>query len=237
MVLDLKKPFKLVNQVRIDETPQHDAVREALVNCLVNTDYYQSWSVVIKKYPDKSVMENPGSIIIGKKQMMKGGISQPRNKGLFKMFNLIGLGEHAGSGVPDIYKAWRDAGLPPPVIEERFGEGIPDRTFLVLPLTSNKNLGTSLGTNLGTSLGTSLGTNLGTNDEADDDSAKKVLLLKYCDEPRSKREIQEYLGITSERYVRQMLIYPLLESGALVRTIPDKPKSPKQKYVRRGDRI
>ena len=111
--------------------------------------------------------------------------------------------------------------MPPPVIEERFGEGIPDRTFLVLPLTSNKNLGTSLGT----------------NDEADDDSAKKVLLLKYCDEPRSKREIQEYLGITSERYVRQMLIYPLLESGALVRTIPDKPKSPKQKYVRRCDRI
>ena len=105
MVLDLKKPFKLVNQVRIDETPQHDAVREALVNCLVNTDYYQSWSVVIKKYPNKIVMENPGSIIIGEKQMMKGGISQPRNKGLFKMFTLIGLGEHAGSGVPDIYKA------------------------------------------------------------------------------------------------------------------------------------
>ena len=32
--------------------------------------------------------------------MLKGGISQHRNKGLFKMFNLIGLGEHAGFCVP-----------------------------------------------------------------------------------------------------------------------------------------
>ena len=66
LLLDLKKPFKLVNQVRVDETPQHDAVREALVNCLVNTDFYQGWSVVIEKYPDKIVMANPGTIITGK---------------------------------------------------------------------------------------------------------------------------------------------------------------------------
>ena len=96
LVLDLKKPFKLVNQVRVDETPIHDAVREALVNCLVNTDFYLPWNVIIEKYPDKIIMANPGTIIIGKNQMLKGGISQPRNKGLFKMFNLIGYGEQCG---------------------------------------------------------------------------------------------------------------------------------------------
>ena len=134
LLLDLKKPFKLVNQVRVDETPLHDAVREALVNCLVNTDFFQPWSVVIEKYPDRIVIANPGTIITGKKQMLKGGISQPRNKGLFKMFNLIGFGEHAGSGVPDIYKAWRDEGLGEPIVEEQFGGGYPDRTTLTLPL-------------------------------------------------------------------------------------------------------
>ena len=61
----------------------------------------------------------------------------PRNKALFKMFNLIGLGEHAGSGVPDIYKAWHDAGLSEPVVEENFGGGNPDRTILTLPLVSD----------------------------------------------------------------------------------------------------
>lgn len=140
LVLDLKKPFKLVEQIRVDETPQHDAVREALVNCLVNTDFYQPWNVIIEKYPDKIVMANPGTIITGKKQMLKGGISQPRNKGLFKMFNLIGLGEHAGSGVPDIYHAWKDAGLDAPIVEEHFGGGEPDRTILTLPLVPSSSL-------------------------------------------------------------------------------------------------
>ncbi len=81
-------------------------------------------------------MANPGTILTGKYQMLKGGISQPRNKGLFKMFNLIGYGEHAGSGVPDIFKVWRDEGLNEPVVEEMFGGGVPDRTILTLPLKS-----------------------------------------------------------------------------------------------------
>lgn len=45
------------------------------------------------------VIENYGSIIIGKAQMLKGGISEPRNKVIMKMFNLIHVGERAGSGV------------------------------------------------------------------------------------------------------------------------------------------
>ena len=117
----------------------HDAVREALVNCLVNTDFYQPWNVIIEKYPDRIILANPGTIIAGKNQMLKGGISQPRNKGLFKMFNLIGYGEHAGSGVPDIFKAWKDAGLAAPMVEEMFGGGTPDRTVLTLPLDSNNS--------------------------------------------------------------------------------------------------
>ena len=222
LLLELKKPFRLVDHVRVEETAQHDAVREALVNCLVNTDFYQSWSVVVEKYPDKIVFANPGTIITGKKQMLKGGISQPRNKGLFKMFNLIGLGEHAGSGVPDIFTAWNDAGLDEPVVDELFGGGNPDRTILTLPLASSKNLGTNLGTSLGTDLGT-----------AETESETKSQLLEFCSEPRSKAEIQEQLGIKSERYVRQILINSLLESGELIRTIPDKPNSPKQRYVRK----
>ena len=74
---------------------------------------------------------------VAKNQMLKGGISQPRNKGLFKMFNLIGYGEHAGSGVPDIFQAWKDAGLDAPIVEEMYGGGTPDRTILTLPLDSN----------------------------------------------------------------------------------------------------
>jgi predicted HTH transcriptional regulator len=89
---------------------------------------------VIEHYPDRIVMANPGTIIPGKAQMLKGGISEPRNKNLFKMFNLIGVGEHAGSGVPDIYDVWKTEGLMEPTVEEQFGADVPDRTTLTLPL-------------------------------------------------------------------------------------------------------
>ena len=40
--------------------------------------------------------------------ILKGGISDSRNKVLMKMFNMIGIGERAGGGVPDIYSVWKD---------------------------------------------------------------------------------------------------------------------------------
>ncbi len=60
---------------------------------------------------------------------MVGGESDPRNKALMKMFNLINIGERAGSGVPNIFNVWADEGWEEPVIEERFD---PDRTVLSL---------------------------------------------------------------------------------------------------------
>ncbi len=82
---DLKVPFQMEGIVRIDETDAHRALREALANCLVNADFYLPRGVVILKNPDQIIMENPGSIRTGKEQMVKGGISDPRNKILMKM--------------------------------------------------------------------------------------------------------------------------------------------------------
>ena len=61
--------------------------------------------------------------------MKQGGISDPRNKALMKMFNMINIGERAGSGVPDIYAVWDSEGWKTPVIEEKYN---PDRTILTL---------------------------------------------------------------------------------------------------------
>ena len=137
---DIKKPFKLEGITRIDDTPVHKAVREALVNCLVNTDYFLPCGVVIKKEEDKLVMENPGSIRTGKKQMLRGGISDPRNKILMKMFNMIGIGERAGSGIPDIYNVWENEGWAVPVVEESYN---PDRTRLSLEFTKKQTIKTN----------------------------------------------------------------------------------------------
>lgn len=134
LVKDVKIPFKLDGVVRVDDTPVHKAIREALANCIVNTDFYMPRGIVIRKDADNIVMENPGSIRTGKQQMLKGGISDPRNKALMKMLNLIGIGERAGSGVPDIYGVWEDQGWKAPEVEEQYN---PDRTILRLSLVKD----------------------------------------------------------------------------------------------------
>ncbi|MCD7904852.1 MAG: hypothetical protein LUG24_04605 [Clostridiales bacterium] len=130
LIKDVKVPFKIKGGDRIDDTPVHKALREALANCIVNTDFYVGRGVVVKKNIDEIIIENPGSIRTGEEQMLKGGISDPRNKTLMKMFNLINIGERAGSGVPNIYDVWESEGWEKPVVKEEYS---PDRTVLTLP--------------------------------------------------------------------------------------------------------
>lgn len=129
IIKDIKVPFKMSGGERVDDTPVHKALREALANCLINADYHGVRGVVIRKEPDKIILSNPGYVRTGKKQMRLGGESDPRNKTLMKMFNLINIGERAGSGVPNIFNVWEDEGWVEPEIEERFD---PDRTVLTL---------------------------------------------------------------------------------------------------------
>lgn len=138
--LSIKTPFRLEGANRIDDTPVHQAVREALTNCLVNSDYNIGRGVVIKRTIDAIIMENPGYIRVGKHQMLKGGISDPRNKNLMKMLTLIGIGEKAGSGVPDILSVWNQEGFEDPVVIEKFDV---NRTILELPLEKKQAINAS----------------------------------------------------------------------------------------------
>ena len=68
-----------------------------------------------------------------------------------------------------------------------------------------------------------------------DDRLKAI--LNFCKEPRSREEIQTYTGIKNRDYFRKEILNPLIEQGLLKLTIPDKPKSPKQKYMSSKERI
>ncbi len=140
IIKEVKVPFKTVGGDRIDDTPVHKALREALANCLVNADFYGTCGIVIKLEDHKITLENPGYIRVGKKQMFIGGRSDPRNKGLMKMFNLIDIGERAGSGVPNILNVWEDEGFETPEIDEEFD---PDRTKVILSFEKKQAIKTS----------------------------------------------------------------------------------------------
>jgi len=55
-------------------------------------------------------------------------------------------------------------------------------------------------------------------------------LLTFCKTPRSRKEIANFLGLSSVHYVSQTHIAPLVERGLLGITIPEKPRSSRQRY-------
>lgn len=132
--LDVKTPFKMEGGFRVDDTPVHKALREALANCLINADYYGRQGLVIIKKREQITLSNPGDFRIEIADAKSGGLSDPRNGMLMKMFNLIDIGERAGSGIPSIYHVWQQQGWSEPEISQRFE---PNRITLILPLAKS----------------------------------------------------------------------------------------------------
>ncbi|HQH66481.1 MAG TPA: Fic family protein [Clostridia bacterium] len=62
------------------------------------------------------------------------------------------------------------------------------------------------------------------------DRAEKI--IEFCVQPKSREEIQSFVGIAHREHFRAKILKPLLDSGKLKMTIPDKPNSRNQKYVK-----
>ncbi len=129
----LPKPFVLKGDERQEDTPTHEAVREAFINLCVHASYSRSPRLVVEKRPDGIVMRNPGTLLISVPQYYEGGHSECRNPSLQKMFGLIGRSDKAGSGVDKILEGWKYAKWRRPYINEK---SHPDVVELYLPLES-----------------------------------------------------------------------------------------------------
>ena len=57
-------------------------------------------------------------------------------------------------------------------------------------------------------------------------------IVEFCKEPKSRKEIAEFLEIKTTTYAYRKYILPLLEEGRLGMTIPDIPASRNQKYYK-----
>jgi ATP-dependent DNA helicase RecG len=130
---DLKVPFRLDGPTRLDETEVHTALREAVVNALVHSDYSAPGAVVIERYRDRFVIENPGMLLMPMQQVRRGGVSECRNKALQVMFRMIGGGDQAGSGYARIQAGWHSQHWRAPALATQAG---PDRVMLTMPMLS-----------------------------------------------------------------------------------------------------
>jgi ATP-dependent DNA helicase RecG len=118
LTADLKVPFHLEKGERKDETPVHEALREALANVLVHADYSDRASVLVVKRPDMFGFRNPGLMRIPVEVALQGGEPDCRNRTLHKMFRFAGVGEQAGTGIPKILRGWQSQHWNPPKLHD-----------------------------------------------------------------------------------------------------------------------
>lgn len=102
----LKVPFVLKGSQRVDDTPVHKIIREALTNACVHADFYGRRGLVVTKGKDGFTFANPGRMRVAKEVAMEGGVSDPRNGIMLKIFSMVNLGERAGSGLCSICNVW-----------------------------------------------------------------------------------------------------------------------------------
>ncbi len=112
------------------------AATETLANCLVNADYHARSGVYASCKRDEISFSNPGGFRFGVEVAKTGGVSDPRNVGLLRLFQLMGVGNGTGSGIPAVYASWGKEGRGVPVIKESFH---PERVSVILPLSDRVN--------------------------------------------------------------------------------------------------
>lgn len=139
---DVKTPFKLENGRRVDDTPVRQALREVLANCLVNADYHGCGGIVVSEGNREITLSNPGIFRVPLDTARSGGVSDPRNAAMARMFHLVDVGEYTGGGIPNLYRIWKSEGWPEPVFTESCS---PARVSLTLYMTSHSSGETTTG--------------------------------------------------------------------------------------------
>lgn len=193
---------------RIDRTEVPvEAIREVILNALIHRDYShftEGTPIQIDLFTDRIEIHSPGSLY-GRMTVEDLGKARPdlRNPALATMSEFLLKTENRYSGIPTIRREMRKAGLPAPVF-------INGRNEFIVILYNRP---------------------VGDREKLPDDGGKDRDLLAFCRIPRTRKEIADYLGINTVFYVMQHYVQPLLSSGKLEMTLPDKPKSRNQKYV------
>ena len=118
LVSGLRRPFRLEGMVRIDDTPVHKAIREAVVNMIIHRDYMIIGVLKIVKTDNGFIFSNPGGLRLPVRMIYEGGHSVARNPRIQTFFRMIGAGDNIGSGFPTILSAWGEENWRKPDLSE-----------------------------------------------------------------------------------------------------------------------
>ena len=201
-------------------------LREALVNAIVHADYSQRGAPVrVSFFDDRIEIENPGILLPGMTiEDVKQGVSRIRNRVIARVFRELDLIEQWGSGFRRILKDAEELGLPQPEIIEI---GMRVRFIVYLAESIEVEIGDPVTSNI--KRRPELRPKSRPESELKSQLAVKVLdiLIEY---EAGKAELAAGLGHKTISGELKKQIKNLLELGYIEMTIPDKPRSSKQKY-------
>ena len=132
----IKRPFKLSGVVRVDDSPVHKLIREALTNMIIHADYMDVGVLKVEKNNDCLVFSNPGSLKIPIEEIYRGGNSRARNPKIQTMLRMIGMGENIGSGFPTMIEACKKENWYKPILIEHSDMRSVDLTVSMVSLIS-----------------------------------------------------------------------------------------------------
>ena len=180
------------------------AWKELIVNAVAHRDYsIKGTDIQIKMFDDRLTVESPGTLpgIVRLNNMRHVHFS--RNPKIAQFLHEYEYVQEFGEGVDRLYEVMETAGLPQP--EYRV------EAFMLYATIRN----------------TKTDANLGDTPQV----TPQVKIIAFCSEPRSKAEIANHCGFKDIKHFTARYLKPLLESGQLRMTAPDKPNSSKQKYI------
>lgn len=208
-----------------DEYPLK-AVREAILNALVHRDYSihsENVPVRLEIYRNRLEIISSGGLY-GKLTIDSLGKVRPdtRNSALANILELLHVTENRYSGIPTIYHELEKAQLPPPAFCIRHGEFVVTFKSKIAQVYDAPYATVS-----------------SVQEEQEQYNGQQAYsieerLIEFCTVPRSRQEIIDFLGF-SRYYSMSKIVQPLIDDGKIALTLPDKPKSSKQRYVRRYD--
>ena len=198
----LNDPFYLENDQRI--SLRGKILREVISNLLIHREYTNAFPAKFIIEKEKIQTEN------GNKPHGFGLINPerltpfPKNPSIARVFKEIGRADELGSGTRNLFKYCKAyCGHDPQLIEQ-------DIFKFILPLTQQATMQATM--------------------QATVQDARTQKILYFCKEPRTREEIQNHIEIQNRDYFRKVILNPLITKKLLFLTIPNKPKSPKQKY-------
>ena len=201
-----------------------DGIREALTNALVHANYEVSGSrVFVAIYDDRLEIQNPGIMLPGMSiEQFKAGVSRIRNPVIARAFGELELMEEWGSGYKRIKDACEEGGYPMPKWEE-FGSALRVTFYPHPEVSEQAQPSAEFGTRLAP------GWHQANNSLELDQEA--LQLLKFCSTERLIAAMLEHMGWQDRTKFRRRFLSPLLKMDLVRMTIPEKPSSPKQRYV------